>query len=90
MLVIMQKPYQMFQIRDESESEANFKVLTKELKSTVVVLKDRVKVELLNGETLKAQVQEHKDKLVGKSVFFIRCKHQQKSKWILKTNSKLC
>ena len=59
----------MFQIRDEFESEANLKVLTKELKKTMAVLKDRVKVELLNGETLKAQVHELKDKLVGKSVF---------------------
>lgn len=69
MLVIMQKLYQMFQIKDESESEANLKVLTKELKSTIAVLKNRVAVETLNSEILKAQVQELKDKLEGKPVF---------------------
>lgn len=60
MLVIMQKLYQMFQIKDESESEANLKVLTKELKSTIAVLKNRVAVETLNSEIQKAQVQELK------------------------------
>ena len=49
----------MFQIRDESESEANLKVLTKELKSTVAVLKDRVKVEIewWNFESTSAGTQ---------------------------------